>query len=237
MVCVLDFEATKTQIFLLLWRDIWVESEDAKRDIGEGLWVLGRYPFWSKGAVVSPPSHFWHILSYYFALIWPCGVEGLILLVSLFWTGDGDVAGRGPSIHSCLVHSLYTSRVALHPHCPGYCQMSISEQHCAWINFVCTSMRARPPVVSIMAGGTAVESVWRQAASERHPSRTLPSWSLHEYMHRGKCIHIYHQLWKVPTVNNLYSRLSTLHTHTHRTFFQNPYLLLWRSCQFVTKSV
>lgn len=72
-----------------------------------------------------------------FCTTWLVGVEGLIPLVSLFWMVDGDSAGRGPSAHSCLMHSLYTRRVLLHPHCPRYCQMSISEQHCVWINFVC----------------------------------------------------------------------------------------------------
>lgn len=178
-----------------------------------------QHPFWSIGAVSSPLSHFWHILCFYFVPIWLAGVDGLIPLVSLFWTVDG---GRGLSTHSCLIHSLYTSRVPLHPHCPCYCQMSISEQHCVWINFVCVYglVCVCPPVLSIMGGGggTAAESVWRQAASERHPSRTLPSWSTHEHMHRGECIHIYHQLWKVPTVNNIYSTHNT-HTVRHITHF------------------
>lgn len=104
--------------------------------------MLDKHPFWSKGAVSSPLSHFWHILCFYFVWIWLTGVEGLIPLVSLFWTVDDDFSGRGLSTHSCLIHSLYTSRVLLHPQCPCYCQMSISGKHCEWINFLCVSVRS-----------------------------------------------------------------------------------------------
>lgn len=189
--------------------------------------MLDKHPFWSKGAVSSPLSHFWHILCFYFVWIWLAGVEGLIPLVSLFWTVDDDFSGRGLSTHSCLIHSLYTSRVLLHPQCPCYCQMSISGKHCEWINFLCVSVRSCMCVSTCCVhhtwaggAGAAVESVWRQAASERHPSGTLPSWCTHEHMHRSKCIHIHHQLWKVPTVYNIYS------THNTHTFFYNLFLLL-----------
>ncbi len=115
-------------VFLFLLRDIWLESQEGRHRGGDP--SVRQHPFWSKGTVSSPLSHFWHILCFYFVPIWLAGDEGLIPLVSLFWMVDGDSAGRGLSTHSCLIHSLYTSRVPLHPHCPCYCQMSISEQHC-----------------------------------------------------------------------------------------------------------
>lgn len=134
-----------------------------------------QHPFWSKGAVSSPLSHFWHILCFYFVPIWLACVEGLIPLISLFWTVDGDSNGMGLSTHSCLIHSLYTSRVLLHPHCPCYCQMSISEQHCVWINFVCVYglVCMCPPVLSIMGGGGQLQSLFgvRLPVSDIHHRR------------------------------------------------------------------
>lgn len=183
--------------------------------------MLDRHPFWSKGAVSSPLSHFWHILSYYFLLIWLAGVEWLIPLVSVFGMVDGEVAGRGLTTHSCLIHSLYTSRVSLHPHCLCYCQMSIRTKLCMNQLCVCVYVFVSISTCSVHHGGTAAESVWRQAAIERHPSWTLPSWSTHEHMHTEKCIHFYHQLWEVLTVNNI---VCTIHTcrRAHPTFSTTP---------------
>lgn len=129
-------------------------------------------------------------------------------------------------LSSCLVHSLYTSRVPLHPHRPCRCQMSIFEQHFEWISFVCVCMLlcvCFHLFSPSWGGGTAAASVWRQAASERHPSQTLPSWSTQAHMHRGKCIHIYHRLCKGPTVNNIF-RAHNTHRAAH--IFHNLYLPL-----------
>jgi len=143
---------------------------------------------------------------------WRWGIDSahLLFLESDF---DGE-ASKGTVVS---YKSLYTSCVGLHQHSPYSCQMSISGQHCTWINFV----RVCPPVVSIM-GWTAAKSVWRQASSERHPSWTLPNWSTHEHMHRGKCIQIYRQLWTVSAVNYMYSMHNT-QTDTHISFFHFPF--------------
>lgn len=109
-------------------------------------------------------------------LMSPASVEGLIPLISVFWK---VISIGGPLSVTVLYKSLCTS-------CPYSCQKNISEQHCALVNFVCVRACVCPPVLSIM-GWTAAASVWRQATSER------------------KCIHIYHQLWPVSAVNNIYS--------------------------------
>lgn len=136
---------------------------------------------------------------------------------------EDELAGGGLSPHSCLIHSLYTSRVLLHPPCPCYSQMSNLGKHgsestmCVWLwvppcvhllrpswrGWICSLFGVRLPVSDIHHG--------------RYPAGAL--------MHAGKCIHVHHQLWKVPHINHIYTPVTycsppspNTHTHKHTHF-------------------
>lgn len=118
VVCVTDHSVTKTPSISFPVKRYMVGKLRSPVRHKEMSLMIDLHTVWSKGAISSPLSHFWHLLSYYFVPIWLAGVEGLIPLVSFFWMVDSNFTGRGLSTHSCLIHSLYTSRVSLHPHCP-----------------------------------------------------------------------------------------------------------------------
>ena len=106
---------------------------------------------WSKGAVSSPLSHFWHILCYYFVPMWISGVEGLILRVSLFWTLDvGPPLTAVPYIVCTQAVSRYI-RTVPDTAKPAFLNNIVYESTCVcvclWV-VICVC----PPVLSIMGG-------------------------------------------------------------------------------------